>query len=144
MGITQPTEEYFKDGTWGWDGTRWRKLPLVFGYSDRYVEWPYNTSLPAGVSNVSASHVPAGEVWRVEGLSVMVGSATCVEFRVNMDAGGVGLTLASQMAPVSGQRYFFPLRVVLKAGDYMYVRFYGMTLNDDAWWSIWGYKMEIT
>lgn len=29
-GITDPTEQYFKDGSWAWDGTRWQKL-LVDG-----------------------------------------------------------------------------------------------------------------
>lgn len=27
-GITDPTEQYFKDGLWGWDGVRWQKLSV--------------------------------------------------------------------------------------------------------------------
>jgi len=75
-GITDPNQEYFKDGTWGWDGTRWRKLALVFGYSDIYGETVFNAAAAAGTNYLTFSTVPAGEVWVVSNFTVTASDAS--------------------------------------------------------------------
>lgn len=127
----------------GYDGSAWRKLPLVWGYTDRYAEPVYDLTMPAGWSDLSGTAVPAGEVWRVTGASFIVTSASCTQARVVMSAAGIDIVLANQLSPVSDQLYPFAFDVTLKAVDYMYARYYGMTLNDDAYLWLWGSKMNV-
>ena len=37
-GPTAPAEAHFDKGSWGWDLTQWRKLGLLWGYTDRLAE----------------------------------------------------------------------------------------------------------
>ena len=141
-GITNPTEEYFKDGIWGWDGTQWRKLSLLFGYSGPYSEAPYNTNLPAGVSNLAGSTVPAGEVWVVQGMLATVISSTCTDLRFGFWNGADIIICKQVLSPTSGQFYDYQGMLVLAAGYYPLIRVYNMTAGDDAFLYIWGYKME--
>ena len=74
-GITNPTEEYFKDGGWGWDGTQWRKLNLTFGYYDRYAEKQEGINVPAGTQTFNFATVPANEVWVITAFTAYCSTA---------------------------------------------------------------------
>ena len=143
-GITNPTEEYFKDGLWGWDGTQWRKLSLLFGYSGPYSESPSNTNLPAGDSNLAGSTVPAGEVWVVQGMMGEVISSTCTELRFGFWNGAAIIICKQVLAPVSGQLYDYQGMLILAAGYYPLILLYDMTAGDYAYLNIWGYKMKVS
>jgi len=143
MTKTLTPEGAIKQAGLGWDGSAWHKLVMLWGYSDRYAESASNLSMPAGISNVNCTAVPAGEVWKVSGATIVVISATCSEFRPAFDAGGVTIPISNVLAPVSGQLYPFVFDATLKAGDFMLGRFYGMTLNDDAYVIVFGYKMKV-
>lgn len=130
-------------GSYGWDGSAWRKLPMVWGYSDHYAQVIGDATMPAGSSNLMGSIVPAGEVWRVTGATLMVISESCTELRFLFMGGGSGILVASQLSPMSLQYYSFAFDVTLKAGDYVYGRFENMTLNDGAVLYVWGYKMKV-
>lgn len=142
-GPTDPVEAHFDKGTWGWDLTQWRKLPMLWGYSDRYAERLSDTTMPAGNSNLTGTAVPAGEVWRVTGLALLRDGATCTQMRVHVNYGGTIIEPVNVLNPTANQLYPFVTDFTLKAGDYLYCRYYGMTLNDDAYLHIWGYKMAI-
>ena len=143
-GITNPTEEYFKDGTWGWDGTQWRKLSLLFGYSEAYSEISYNTNLPAGISYVAGSTVPAGEVWVVYGLLGSVVSTTCTELRFGFWNKSDPIICKQVRTPTSGQFYDFQGTLILAAGFYSLLQLHGVTEGDDAYLYAWGYKMKVS
>jgi len=57
-GITDPTEEYFKDGTWAWDGTRWQKL-LVDGNGKLQVAGMTNVLLDGTIHSDTLAQSPA-------------------------------------------------------------------------------------
>ena len=143
-GITDPTEEYFKDGCWGWDGTQWRKLSLLFGYSGPYSEVSSNTNLPAGISYVTGSTVPVGEVWVVYGMLGSVVSTTCTELRFGFWNGSDVIICKQTRTPTSGQFYDFQGTLILAAGFYSLLQLYGVTEGDDAYLYAWGYKMKVT
>ena len=143
-GITNPTEEYFKDGCWGWDGSRWRKLSLLFGYSGPYNEVTSNTNVSAGISDLAGSTVPAGEIWIVQGMLAAVISTTCSEFRFDFWNGTGQIICKQVLTPTSGQFYDYQGTLILAAGYYPLIRMYGMTAGDDAYLYAWGYKMKVT
>ena len=115
----------------------------LWGYADGYSEAEIDVDMPAGVSNLVGSTVPAGQVWRVTGASFLVVSATCSDVRVFFNDGVDNILVGNQLSPVSGQAYPFAFDVIMKEGDYVYQRFYNMTLNDDAYMWLWGYKMAV-
>jgi len=144
MGITNPTEEYFKDGLWGFDGTRWQKLPMVWGFSASYAEEKKNVNMPAGNSNVIGSVVPAGEVWRITGASVMFVSASCTKVKLVYNATPAEVIVQNVIGMVSGLCYPVDVDITAVEGEYVFARFHGMTLADDAFLHLWGYKMAIS
>jgi hypothetical protein len=142
-GITNPTEEYFKDGIWGHDGTRWRKLNLVWGYYDRLCEQQANLNAAAGVNFLNHTAVPVGEVWVVTGASA-VDSNTATLIQLGMTCGAAAPVVFSYGTPVAGTWVATPAaNYVLKAGDLMWTLFVACALNDDIYSNIWGYKMRI-
>ena len=63
MGITNPAEQHFERGAWGFDGTLWRKLPMLWGFTEGWVGEASNASAAAGTNFLELAAVPAGEVW---------------------------------------------------------------------------------
>jgi len=143
MTQTLTPEGAIKHANLGWDGSAWHKLPMMFGWSDTYAEQISSLTMPAGNSSLNGSIVPAGEVWVVNGLSVAVTSTSCTNIIVVYAIVGANLVLGEQFAPVNGRYYLFTPGFVMKAGQYAYARFYGMTLNDNAFVNLWGYKMKV-
>jgi len=142
-GITNPTEEYFKDGTWGWDGTQWRKAGLLWGYSDRYVERAKNESAAAGNNNLEGSTVPAGEVWVVQGVAV-VNINTATQCNVFLMVGGEGYTLTEQVTLTPFIWYRFAINpVIMKGGDCLRAFFINCQAGDALYMDINGYKMKV-
>ena len=141
-GITDPTEEYFKDGLWGWDGSRWRKLNLLFGYNRPYNDLKGNPDVPAGASDLAGSTVPEDEVWVVCGMAMYVVSASCSLVRFGFWNGNTRVFCKEVQAPASERIYDFQGTLILAAGYYILIRMYNMTAGDDAILYGWGYKME--
>ena len=68
-GITNPTEEYFKDGLWGWDGTQWRKAGVPLWYRSSYFEDLGGTATGSYWSKYS-SPVPSGYIYVITAISI--------------------------------------------------------------------------
>ena len=144
MPITDPSEQYFKDGTWGWDGTRWRKLPLTWGYTDVYIENVRTNDAVAGLNDLDGSLVPAGEVWVVTNVVLFNtdSATTIIDMQVWLSPDAVLVrrvrdAIANYSAEWAGQVY-------LKAGYRMRAEFSGCTLNDNLRANFLGYKMAVT
>jgi len=143
-GVTNPTEEYFKDGGWGWDGTRWRKDNLKWGYNDRWAEDLSGVSGGGGFYLASTAAVPAGQVY----------VANFVYIRNNTALRGA----TTFWFNVAGVTYFFgwiaalaafvPLiwngNVVLKATDNLSVYMSATVVGDVMQAGVMGYKMLVT
>jgi len=144
LGITNPTEEYFKDGGWGWDGTRWRKLNLTFGYYDRYAERQEAENVPAGTQTYNFAAVPTGEVWVVTAFTAYCSTANPSAIALYHVATGVGVLLVAQQLPVVAW-IVLPLvgTLVLKENDYLRAVFINCVLNDDVHAFAVGYKMKV-
>lgn len=141
--ITQPTEEYFKDGLWGWDGTRWRKLPLLWGYSDRLAEQKKDLSAAVGTNQLVHTAVPVGEVWKVT-LHTVNNANTAVNIQLRGNLGGTDMLIYNHGVPAAGAwNTSLPLDLTFKAGDVIYGQFVACVLNDDIYSHLFGYKMAV-
>ena len=141
-GITNPTEEYFKDGTWGWDGTQWRKLGLLFGYSDRLADQVVNDNASAGTNTLTGTTVPAGEIHVVQMVAATDYNNDTTRIQIRANGGTVTMPLADELTVTAGHWVTNTANIVLKAGDYLDCNFYGCTAGDDLYLRWWGYKME--
>lgn len=141
--ITDPQEDYFKDGLWTWDGSRWRKQPLIFGYSDQYIE--YQTDTGDGTTlNQDFSTVPSGEIWVITSFSCYPYSGAHADLVwIGGRFGGVGH--AFKAAPSLAQYTSLCLdhKLILKAGDYLRVSWRNAANGDTFFSYANGYKLNL-
>jgi len=142
-GITTPTEPYFKDGVWGWDGTVWRKLPLVWGFSDTYGESADDMNVAAGDRFKNYGPVPAGEVWVVTFFQVTPVQANITRLQLGANVGGVSCALLETGTIVADESIGVSGQIILAKDDYLFYYYAGALVNDDFYSSAVGYKMKI-
>ena len=143
-GITNPTEQYFKDGVWGWDETAWRKLAMLWGYSDRWAENLGGTKSGAGTYLASTVAVPAGWVY----------VAQFAFFRnITGVRGNAGIYFYDTVtaywscyvvAPVAWIPLLWNGAVPLCAGDSLRVTQSTCLDGDVIQAGVWGYKMRVS
>ena len=142
-GITNPTEEYFKDGLWGWDGTQWRKLGLLLGYYDRLAGKTVNDNAAAGINTIDSATVPAGELWVVQAIAGINLNTEVTKIRLSLIAGSISCGLREDVPPAANWWLPWTGEVVLKEGDKIQASFLGCSAGDDIILSWWGYKVSV-
>jgi hypothetical protein len=186
-GITNPAEEYFKDGTWawdpigkvwkklildpvtdrlvidhpgdievvqpvpndlrvgnyGWDGSAWRKLPLVWGYSDNWLEKLVNSNADAGTNYLDSAVVPAGEVWILTNINAHAIQAGLSMITMGPLRGATSYYAFQKTSPGANEQVGGHCNIVLKAADKVRGAFTGCAAGDDIYLILSGYKMKI-
>ena len=142
-GITNPTEEYFKDGIWGWDGSRWRKLGLLFGYSDTVSGGVANDNASAGFNYLSSATVPSGEIWVIQAISGSNVNTACSKIILLVRGSNLDCPILDQVSCTADVWVTWTGSVALKAGDCLRVYFYGCTAGDDIRLRYLGYKVSV-
>jgi hypothetical protein len=141
--VKQTASADLTPGVCGWDGSSWRKLPMLWGYSDAYAETKTSNDVAAGNHFVLSSAVPAGEVWVVENLAGRCSTANPTHLNIGVYDGSTYHHLVSHTLASAWQVYFHTARCVLKEGWQVYVQFMGCALNDDLNAYFVGYKMKV-
>jgi len=142
-GITNPTEEYFKDGLWGWDGTRWRKAGLLFSYTAQILGQTIDTTASTGVNDLLGGAVPAGEVWVITAMEGHDNTSGVSSLLVGVMRSGQLYPCGVVGALLKSVGYSWGGKLCLVEGDQPVVRFKGVTLNDDLYFNYFGYTMAI-
>lgn len=143
-GITNPAEPYFKDGIWGWDGSVWRKLPLIWGYSDRWLEDLGGTKSGAGNYQKFGAVVPAGYVYVLQALFIRNDSGARGRAYLEVYDGSDMYSLVTVMVPARYEVCAWDGALVLKAGDRVVVTQHTCLDADVLKGGSWGYKMKVT
>jgi len=143
QGITNPAEPFFKDGQWGWDGTVWRKLPMIFGYSDAYHEPESSLTGAAGDRLLTASTVPEGEVWVVTSVIAFNIDSATTNTRIQIYDGSGRAVVFVEYAPAAKKVLGGHCNIVMKKDDRLEAKFFGCALDDDIYMYINGYKMKV-
>lgn len=143
-GVTDPSEEYFKDGLWGWDGSQWRKLGLLWGFGGVVEEALSNTDLASGVNYLNGTPVPAGEVWVVQNVSMEYDGTAPTRVGITVVGLADHLTVLDVSDPAAYRWHPWNGVVVLQEGDYMQGFVSGATAGDDLYFRYAGYKMRLT
>lgn len=116
---------------------------VIWGYKEAYSEVKTSITLPAGIDYIYSATPPEGELYRIHNLAFVVGSATCTRAQFYGFIDGRHILFTEQLTPVTMQLYPYSKDIIVQEGGYMYLKLYGLTLNDDVWvyWS--GYKMDV-
>lgn len=144
MGPTNPTEAYFDKGLWGWDGSVWRKLGLVWNYEDTLAVAASNLSAAAGQNVLDTAAFGAGFVYVVQAIVGIDITSAPSQIRLLVVSDGNFVPLKQVATPGVDTPVEWTGHITLKAGDKVRVRFQGCTLNDDLWVYVLGYKMAVT
>ena len=142
-GITDPTEEYFKDGTWGWDGSRWRKLGLLLGYNDVISGSVDVTAQQDGINSVSSSSVQDGELWVLNNIAGTNANRAIPRIIICAEVCDVLCVLLDTSTTSDGVWAVWNGTTVLKASNRIMVYFYGCTAGDTLRIRWLGYKVKL-
>ena len=142
-GITNPTEEYFKDGLWGWDGTRWRKAGVPLWYRSSYFEDLGGTATGTYWDKHSTA-VPAGYVYVVSALSLRneARASGRTEFLLYNDAGQC-IHLAWSTSLAQYQPLIWAGNAILSEGWKIRVTMATIQSGDEISGGLAGYKVAI-
>ena len=142
-GITNPTEEYFKDGLWGWDGTQWRKAGMPLWYSGELSENLGGTATGTTYTKYSST-VPAGSVYIVNAISIR--NVTRAPGRTQIivtTAGGILVHLSWINSLVQYQPLIWTGSLVMPPGWRAYVAMADTVSGDEIAGGLTGYEVKI-
>ena len=164
-GITDPSEEYFKDGLWGWastvweklvsssgllhtgshgwDGSAWQKLGMVWGFSSQYAEREYNHTHAAGTVALTFSTCPVGVVRVVLGLGAYNDGSISSAVYLYHNVSGANRRVWCKLLPPKNEVVGIPAPLILVNPDYLYVSFSGTDEDDNCDAFAWGYDMSL-
>ena len=143
-GITNPTEEYFKDGLWGWDGTRWQKAGLPLWYRTSYFEDLGGTATSTTWNKYSTA-VPAGYIYIISTVSLRNGTRAAGRTEIFLyDNASHYLHLALAASLAQFQPLIWTGNIILAAGWKIRVLMAETQNGDTISGGIAGYKVAIT
>lgn len=143
MGLTDPTEPYFRNGLWGHDGTQWRRLNLLWGFYDTLAETVVNLSATAGLNTLLGAAVPSGEIWVVRMISAVDVNTAVTYIRLGVRIGPTDYRVYEVRPGVAAQWSSVQCDLVLKESHQIVASMDGCVLNDDIYMQYLGYKMNV-
>jgi len=129
---------------YGWDGSAWQKLGLLFGYYDVYSEYIKHTA-SAGDNIVYSSIVPSDELWIIN--STYARNVTKnIDILFQIYDGSTYIRIDNQTQTSTGFGVIFRLYnpIVIKPGERTATAFWGCNANDILELHLRGYKMKIS
>lgn len=143
MPITDPAEEYFKDGLWGWDGAAWRKLPLLWGYSAQYLEYETVTAASTSAQDLTFSTVPAGELWVVTSVTFYCNNNSPTRINLSIYDGTTHHYILMAAYPVANRTISVNGPWYLIKDDYLRYRISSVAIGAVLHAYAFGYKMIV-
>ncbi len=128
----------------GYDGSAWRKLPLLWGYTDRLAEVDSRVQSGGGNELVELYTVPAGYVAEINMTSSRNRDTITTHEHVlvvNSDEYAIKVYVNN---PVGNTAINDNVRYVLAPGDIFKVRYYSCTDGDRLVTKVWGWLMDVT
>lgn len=130
-------------GAHGWDGAAWRKLPLVWGYYNRWLNDLSGTKDGDGVYDAPTTAVPAGSVYVLECISIRNKTRAPSKIEASIVSGGETYVIAVDTTPAQWIPLVYSSRLTLKEGDQIAISVEGCLDNDVLVGAAWGYEMKI-
>ena len=143
-GITDPSEQYFKDGGWSWNGSIWIKGGLPFEYAGNVLGRVIDDAPAAGMNYVVGAAVPADEIWVITTMHVYDATSALDRVLLAILRGGAGYNVAVTGALAAGYGYSWVGNAYLEEDDAVRATLYGVVAYDYLRFGYTGYKMRLT
>jgi hypothetical protein len=127
----------------GWDGSAWRKNPILLGYADTVSEEVTNLTPGAGTITLTGTTVPSGEVWVLLNIAAKNDTRSAQLIYCVANIGGVQCILLNVASPTVGLWAVANGQWVLEAGDSVQAVITSVTAGDDLYLRYSGYKFYI-
>jgi len=144
MSITDPSQEYFKDGGWHWTGSEWIKGGLAFEYASQVCGKVGNVDADAGDNSLVGLQVPEGYIWVITALAAFNDTNGVSGVRLGGRFGGARSWVAMTGALAAKVGFSWSGTVCLVEGDNPEALLAGCTAGDDLWFYYFGYAMKVT
>jgi hypothetical protein len=142
-GPTNPIEEHFDKGQWGFDGTLWRKLNLLWGYNDRWLEQVVNLAAPLGWAYLDSAAVPPGYVYIAHATAGVNQVTNPAHVAHGINIGGARYWFNTVPTPGINVYACWTAVQVFKVGDKGTVGFEGCAAGDILVAQWFGYMMKV-
>lgn len=127
----------------GWDGVAWRKLPILWGYSERWVEKKTLTVTVGGTNFLQTTGVLDGYVHVVDAIVTLNEDKTATHLK-RLAGGGHEIEIdAAVDVGAATHDPLFPVGVCLAKDDYVKAYFLSCDVDDRLTLYVWGYKMKV-
>ena len=127
----------------GYDGTLWRKLPMTWGYSDRWSQRLDHTKVGDGDYEMSFTAVSEGYVHTLNAV-ISRNSSTQGQHEYLLWDGSYWYPIHPYGSPAANVfRISGYLSYVMKKDDFLKITFRSCTNGDVLTGLLWGYKMKI-
>ncbi len=115
---------------YGWIDGDWQKQPIITGYSDMQVEKVEVASAPSGTNLLNSTTVPAGEIWKVETVSIRdINSAPSrVDLLLYSPSGSS--VIISDLSPGANVWILWQGNMTMMEGEYLQAQMFGITATD--------------
>lgn len=127
----------------GWDGDTWRKLPLMWGYYDRWAESLSDTKAADGTFSKGSAAVPEGYVYVVQGVTTRNLTGSRGAEYISVYDGTNDYILIYNTTAVRYVPTFLIVELVLKKDDRIKIWQLSCLHLDEIEGGVWGYKMKI-
>lgn len=117
---------------------------LIFGYTDRYLEFVQNLNAAAGSNVLRGTAVPADEVWVVTSMLCFNSNNACTAVDMGVYDGSLDYFAVRVKALAKATPLYIHPHLVMKEGDQASTTLRGCTLNDNIYLHVLGYKMKLT
>lgn len=141
--VTQTSPADLTPGIEGWDGAAWRKLALLWGYSDVWSEVQSGTATGEGDATATTSAVPAGYIFVLQAVSAFHSADANKRLTISAVVGGAAIRLVDEADAIPGLHSCWAGGVVLKEGDGLYAIAVAPGDGKKCWIHVCGYKMKI-
>lgn len=147
--ITLPVEEQspltnIEARGYGWDGSNWRKNPMIWGYSDTISQYGEGTAAAAAIIRAFCATPPAGQVYVYQGYNAMHNDGVNRSIFIGVYNGVSYYGVKVYQTAVSGSWYGDPLEIVVKNGEQLYAQAYLGTIGSKVFFYSRGYLMKVS
>ena len=144
MPITDPTQEYFKDGSWHWTGSVWVKGGLPFEYASQILGEVIDSNAGTGNNFLAGGAVPPDYIWVITSMCAIDSVSGMSGARLGVLVGAGHNWAAATGALLVRVGFSWAGQLTLVEGDKAEAMFQGCTAGDDLYFYYFGYAMRLT
>jgi len=144
MPITDPNQQYFKDGGWSWTGSKWIKGGLPFEYAGVVCGRVVGAGVGAGSNTLLGDTVPANVLWVITAMSAWSGTFNLTSIRLGVLSGGFSYWIAMGGAVLAPAGFSWSGQAIMVEGDIPSATLTGCTAGDNIYFYYFGYAMRLT